>query len=66
MTIGSQWRHHEGGVYALVACCRLEATGEPHVIYVLASTYPDGEFWCRPLREWSEEVAPGVKRFTRL
>lgn len=64
MTPGSKWRHWKGGVYRLVACCRLEATKEPHVIYVLDSAaYPYGEYWCRPLAEWTQEVAPGKRRF---
>ena len=66
MEPGSKWRHYKGNVYALVALCRLEATKEPHVVYVRAETYPYGEYWCRPLSEWSEEVAEGTRRFTLL
>lgn len=66
MRPGSHWEHYKGGVYAIVAMCRLESTLEPHVIYVLASTYPNGSYWCRPLSEWNQEVSPGVRRFTEV
>ncbi len=65
MTPGSKWKHYKGHEYKLLACCRLESTGEPHCVYKRWGDGSDyGEWWCRPLSEWHEEVAPGVKRFT--
>ena len=66
MEPGSLWRHYKGGLYRLVVCGRLEATKEPHVVYVSAETFPYGEHWIRPLTEWGQEVAPGVRRFTQI
>ncbi len=68
MTPGSKWRHFEGNEYMLLGCCRLDATMEPHVVYKLwdgtGTNY--GAWWCRPLVEWDQEVAPGVKRFVEV
>lgn len=70
MAPGSKWRHYKGGMYKLLGCCRLEKqgeVGEPHCVYVKwnedGGDY--GEWWCRPLSQWHEEVAPGVRRFTQ-
>lgn len=61
----SLWRHYKGNVYKVVGCCLREADGVPHVVYLC-----DGMAWCRPLREWREEVDDGkggrVERFTRI
>lgn len=79
MRPGSVWRHYKGNEYVLICCCRLEATQEPHVVYKRAAnqrslTDPQplhptegdvyGEYWCRPLAVWNEEVTPGQRRFT--
>jgi hypothetical protein len=52
-------------VYTLIALCRLESTGEPHVIYTPSSN-EFGEYWCPPLAEWAEEVEPGKPRFVEI
>ncbi len=67
MTPGSKWRHHEGHDFKLLGCCLMESTLEPHVVYKRWEDGSDyGPWWCRPLSEWSQEVAPGVKRFTEV
>lgn len=66
MTPGSKWHHYKGNEYQLLGCCRLEATKEPHVVYKRWDGTEFGEWWCRPLSEWHQEVAPGVRRFTEV
>ena len=69
LEIGSKWRHYKGTLYAIVCCCRYENTEEPCVVYVQVNPdEPDallGQYWCRPISQWEEEVQPGVKRFTK-
>ncbi len=75
MTPGSKWQHYKGGFYKLLGCCRLEATLVPHVVYKRWEDGSDlGEWWCRPLTEWSEKVhvltatdeEKPVQRFTEV
>ena len=71
MTPGSKWRHFKGGLYKLLGGCRLEATGEPHVVYKAWEDGDDfGAWWVRPLADWNWVIVQGdgstVKRFTEV
>ncbi len=67
MTPGSKWKHYRGHDFKLIGCCQLKDSLEPHVVYKLWEDGSDyGPWLCRPLSEWDQEVAPGVKRFTEI
>jgi hypothetical protein len=64
------YRHYKGGLYKVHAIATLEATMEPVVVYESlydSGDFPQGTFWVRPLREFTEQLdAEGEKisRFT--
>jgi hypothetical protein len=60
------YRHYKGGIYTVLNMAVIEATQEPAVVYVNAST---GVWWVRPLVDFRATVEhEGVKqpRFRRL
>lgn len=59
------WQHYKGGVYTVITLGKDEASGEDVVIY-RHDGEPEGTVWVRRLSVWTEEVSPGVLRFTPL
>jgi hypothetical protein len=61
------YKHYKGGLYEVVGIGKHSESLEELVIY---RTYclPDklGNFWVRPIGMWSEEVEPGILRFTKI
>jgi hypothetical protein len=69
---GELWKHYKGGLYEVVIYGRDEKTGNLEVVYREVQDHMGtkrvlrGIPWIRPLTEWTEEVEPGVPRFTRV
>jgi hypothetical protein len=63
---GELWRHYKGRLYKVLQLVIDCNTNEVVVIY----EFMDDDFnittFCRPLSEWTDEVAPGVLRFARV
>lgn len=58
------YRHYKGGRYFLHYLCLRESDLEPVVFYRNShDVYPVS--FTRPLKEWLEEVSPGVRRYER-
>lgn len=59
------YRHYKGGLYRVHAIANMEATHEAVVVYESlqdSGEFPQGTFWVRPLREFTERLdAEGEK-----
>jgi hypothetical protein len=66
------WKHYKGKLYEVVIYGRDEKTGNLQVVYREVQDHMGtkrvlrGIPWIRPLTEWTEEVEPGVQRFTKV
>lgn len=64
------YRHYKGGFYRVHAIANMESTHEAVVVYESlqdSGEFPEGTFWVRPLREFTEQLdAEGdkISRFT--
>ena len=56
---GTWARACNGAMYYVLAVAEMEATGEHVVVYRARC----GRVWVRPVTEWSQEVAPSLRRF---
>jgi hypothetical protein len=69
---GELWKHYKGKLYEVVIYGRDEKTGNLQVVYREVQDHMGtkrvlrGIPWIRPLTEWTEEVEPGVQRFTKV
>lgn len=57
------YKHFKGGIYKYLCTATNSETLEEMIIY---QSLKDGKLWVRPSKMFSEEVSPGVKRFTEL
>jgi hypothetical protein len=59
------WKHYKGDYYLVKEIAIDCNTNELLVIYTnIMNTEVEGVMFSRTHREWTEEVEPGVKRFT--
>lgn len=61
---GAVYRHYKGGMYVVTGFAKHTERDERLVLY--ASQTDPTTTWARPVDMWSDEVAPGVQRFTRV